>query len=523
MRNVKRFVLGLCLCAGAVTGFAATPTQCRLGINLSGPADWSTDYPFVDVFRLSRRWISQREGEKWGTGPELARDANGWITHLETNCWADTPLLTSSNGHAPTGDYVCLYDGEGTIDFRFNAKVIARAPGRIVVRLDSETNTQLDGGTFLVLRSTNPTNYVRNIRVIMPGFEATYQTQPFYPPFLARWSEFKTVRFMDWLRTNEGAKQRDWSDRATTNYCNFTERGVPVEVMVDLCNRLKVNPWFNMPHPASDDYIRQFATLVHRTLDPALQAYVEYSNEVWNSMFEQHRYAEAKGKELNLGPAARPWEGAAIYYGLRSQEIFKIWEEACGGRDRLVRVIAWQAGGGTYWTDGLVLGKNETGKHTDALAIAPYMTMCIGPTTKLNVATVTSWTVDQVLDYVETNALPECLDWTRSSKKIADKYGIRLVCYESGQHLVGVGEGVNNETMTKLFNAANRHPRMGALYTKYLDALQEAGCDLVCLWCSTGRWSKWGSWGLTEYLDETEAAYPKYKAVRDWNKQHAQP
>lgn len=27
----------------------------RLGMNLAGPADWNTELPFVDVFRLSRR------------------------------------------------------------------------------------------------------------------------------------------------------------------------------------------------------------------------------------------------------------------------------------------------------------------------------------------------------------------------------------------------------------------------------------------------------------------------------------
>ncbi len=520
---MKRLLLSFWLCGLGVTGFALEPLQSRLGINFPAMADYSTDYAFVDVFRMSRKWISQRAGEKWGGGPELVRDANGWITQLETNCWADTPLLTSSNGHAPTGDYVCLYDGEGMIDFRFNAEIISRAPGRIVFHFDSETNTQLSGGTFLTLRSTNPTNYVRNIRVIMPGFEATYREQPFYPPFLARWKEFNTFRFMDWLRTNNGKQQLEWSDRGTTNYCNYTEHGVPVEVMVDLCNRLKVNPWFSIPHPASDDYVQQFAALVKHSLNPSLKVYVEYSNEVWNGMFEQHRYAEAKGKELNLGVVTRPWEGAAIFYGLRSQENFKIWEKVFGGRDRLVRVVAWQAGGGTYWTDGLVLGKNDTGKNVDALAIAPYITMCIGTSTKLNANTVASWTVDQVLDYAETNALPECLEWTRSSKAIADKYGIRLICYESGQHFVGVGEGVNNEAMTKLFIAANRHPRIGAIYTRYLDALSAAGCDLVCLWNSTGIWTKWGSWGLTEYLDETETTQPKFKAVSDWNRQHAKP
>ncbi len=151
---------------------ALAPAMSRLGMNLAGLADWSTEFPFVDVLRLSRKWISQRKGTPWGKGPELERDANGWIKRLEPDCWADTPLLTESHGHAPAGDYVCLYDGEGTIDFS-NSKIVSRQPGRMVVKIDTSR-----GGTFLSLRSTNPANYVRNIRVIMPGFEDSYRSEP---------------------------------------------------------------------------------------------------------------------------------------------------------------------------------------------------------------------------------------------------------------------------------------------------------------------------------------------------------
>mgnify|MGYP000931828432 CR=1 FL=1 len=53
---------------------------------------------------------------------------------------------------------------------------------------------------------------------------------------------------------------------------------------------------------------------------------IEYTNEIWNNIFKQHNYAEKKALELGLGPKERPWEGAALFFGLRSQEIFKIWE-----------------------------------------------------------------------------------------------------------------------------------------------------------------------------------------------------
>ena len=63
-------------------------------MNLSGPADWNTELPFVDVFRLSRTWISQKEGQPWGKGPELKVDEHGWIKQLEEGCFAETPLCT---------------------------------------------------------------------------------------------------------------------------------------------------------------------------------------------------------------------------------------------------------------------------------------------------------------------------------------------------------------------------------------------------------------------------------------------
>lgn len=488
-------------------GANLSPQNSRLGINLAGPADWNTEHPFVDVFKLSRKWISQKKDAGWGKGPELERDENGWIKRLEPDCWAETLILTG--GCAPVGEYTCLYDGDGEIDFRQNSRVVSRAPGKIVVFI-SPTNS----GIFLILRKTNPTNYVRNIRLIMPGFEATYKSEPFHPKFLKRWSNFNTIRFMDWMLTN-GSKQRSWKDRPTPEYCNYTERGVPIEVMVDLCNRLNANPWFCMPHGADDDYVRQFATLVKKLLKPSLSIYIEYSNEVWNSMFPQNKYAAEKAKELQIPPLERPWEGAAKYFAKRSVEIFKIWQDVIGDNKRLVRVIAWQAAGGEYWSDKMVLSYNDAYKNCDALAIAPYFSMNIGPKTKPDAETVASWTVEQALEYARTNSIPESIRWIQTQKKVADKYGLRLVCYEAGQHFVGIGGAENNDKLTKLFIAANKHPRMAELYKIYLDAWRDTGGgDLMCIFSSVGAYSKWGSWGLLE--DATQDSSPKYDAVIKW-------
>ena len=97
-------MLGLAASAScALAQEPLTPQQSRLGINLAGLADWNTELPFVDVFRLSRHWISQRQGERWGKGPELALDERGWVTRLEPGCWADTPLCTIPMHYAHLG------------------------------------------------------------------------------------------------------------------------------------------------------------------------------------------------------------------------------------------------------------------------------------------------------------------------------------------------------------------------------------------------------------------------------------
>ena len=243
-------VLTACL-SGTVVHAAPSPGQSRLGINLSGVVDWNTEHPFVDVFRSSRAWISQQQGQPWGKGPALDVDEHGWITKLAPDGFAETPLLTG--GRAPEGDYVCLFEGDGQIGFGSNSKMVSRDAGRIVVHLDPRKE-----GTFLSIRKTNPENPVRNIRVLMPGTEVSYRSEPFSSGFLRRWRELNTIRFMDWMETN-GSKQKDWADRPKSEDATWAVKGVPVEVMVDLCNRLKVNPWFCMPHLATDDYVRQFA------------------------------------------------------------------------------------------------------------------------------------------------------------------------------------------------------------------------------------------------------------------------
>jgi hypothetical protein len=290
--------------------------------------------------------------------------------------------------------------------------------------------------------------------------------------------------------------------------------------MIDLCNRTNVDPWFCMPHKADDDTIRQFARLTKERLDPALRVYVEYSNEVWNSQFAQHHYAAEQGVQAGIAVKEKNSQAAWHYTALRSVQIFKIWEEVFGGHERLVRVLPSQAANPAV--SEAVLSFQDAYKHADALAVAPYMGFTVGRGKLSNAEELAELTVDQLLDRFEKQGFADSLARMRQCKAIADKYEVKLLAYEAGQHMVAMTKDTElTGRLTRLMHEANRHPRMGQMYERYFDAWADAGGGVMAHFSSIGGWSKYGSWGLMEHFDSNPADYPKFTAVmnaaRKWS------
>ena len=479
----------------------------RLGINLAGLADWNTELPFVDFMRMSRDWVSIDSSGGWDRGPKLDLDAQGWVKSLKKGCRATKILASLAAGQYPSGDYVVLYDGEGEMAFS-TARVKSSQQGRIVLKVDAKT----DAFSFDLVK-TNPQNYLRNIRVILPGFESTYQTNPWHPTFLKRWSGVACLRFMDFMNTNNSA-QVHWAERPKLNDASFANKGVALELMIDLANRLNTDAWFCIPHQADDEYIKQFAMHVKANLKPELRTWVEYSNEVWNGGFAQNNYAAMTGQHLKF--ADKPWEAAWRYYAYRSTQIFKIWTDTYNGHSQFVRVLASQAAN-DYASDQ-ILSFQGAASHADVLAIAPYVSFNVSPTDENGIhdKAVSAWSLDKLFEHLNKMALPESTQWIKNSKKVADQFALKLVAYESGQHVVGIAGAENNDKLTNLFSQANADERMGDIYTKNLAVWAQLGGDLNCSYYSVGSWGKWGSWGLLQHSKEITSSSPKFSAVIKW-------
>ncbi|ACK68705.1 hypothetical protein PCC7424_0237 [Gloeothece citriformis PCC 7424] len=506
---------------------SVTVRGANIGTNLGKVAYHSTEVAFLDMFKSSSEWITQKSGI-WDTKEQnlLALDEDGWVKSLSGT--GDSQqfntvgklLYNSINGRYRGGRYVVLYEGEGTLEYQRDATKVQNlsTPGRDVIDV-----TPTDKGVFLKLTATDPKktgNYLRNIRVVPIENEFNYQTEIFNPTFLDKVKPFSTLRFMDWMNTNN-TNQKNWSDHPTLTDDNWSKKGVPVEVMVELANRLDVNPWFNLPHQATDEYVQEFARQVKNNLEPGLKVYVEYSNEVWNPMFGQYHWVEALDDNLTVHQS----------YGKRATEIMNIWDDVFAeDSQRVIGVMGAQAANWGTAINAMKFADNSI----DAIAINPYFGGYIGKSE--NEAEVESWTKDpdgglnKLFDEImhggvltngkEEGSLIEGWSSVNKWRSISEQYNVPIIAYEGGQHLVGRNEVKENGAINNLFIKANRDPRMGEAYTKQLTQWYELlGGELFMNYSSIGKPTNFGSWGALEYVDQESS--PKYDALINFINQHS--
>ncbi len=482
----------------------------KVGMNFTELTYYASEWVFTDAMKQSMRWLSQEaDSGAWDTGDPLTLDGSGWPI-LGTNAAghpeaAGTLMYRDIGGHYPAGQYVCLYDGEGTIQFGFDAHVVSQTPGRIVVGVDSTSSN----GIYLKITASNPANHIRNVRLMLPGFENT--TETFHPLFKQRIAPFSVLRFMTWQNTNSGSVP-NWANRTLpTTQTQDQPEGVALEYMIDLCNEMGADPWLCMRVQATDAWVTQFATLLRDRLGPGRKAYIEHGNEIWNGMYGDFQYCINKGVALGYDAnGAGQYLAGLRYHSERSVQIFNIFESVFGGTSRLVRVLGAQ--GANPWTGQQIMDWKNAYQHADALSVANYFGYLLDDSPN-----VVNMSVQQILDYCSNDISNLENGFVLQNANNAHSRGLKLVCYESGQHLCGVGANLSNPAVTAKFTAVNRDPGMYELYRKSFEGWQTNGGDVNVAFAAFGPFSLWGSWGAMEYIDQdpSPATSPKFAGLMD--------
>jgi len=513
--------------------------ECRnsVGINLT-----DLKSVLVDVFKTSRKfWEADPDHEIWDTEIPLNLDENGYPTTLREGFRARTLLLEALDGKYPTGQYTLFYDGEGEIELGMNAEnPVFTDNNGIDNQIIFEVNQPTLDGIMVDIKETNPDNYIRNIRIIRPDdpgtdYVNTYQTDYFRPIFFDRLKNFKVIRFMDWQGTNF-SPIKTWEDRTTLSSRGWAENfgdgpGMPLEVLISLCNKTGISPWFCMPHQADDDFIQKFAEMVRDSLNPQLDIYIEYSNEVWNFIFVDDAWWEGQSGQNSYAyqqAQLRGWDCDTCYFwdpfgkwvAQRSIEIFDIWNSVFSNdSDRIKKILPIQNGPGNATPATLQHQINgiPACQQADFVAGAPYFDGNVGPETE----GLTNWTVEEILDSIDVHMFDFDTGpyWAEQTIQMLNQapyadYDLQYIAYEGGQHLFNF-YGQPYDEISTLFIEANRHPRMGELYKKYLDWWKNSGAGIMTLYTHTATPSR-GHFGLLEYLDQDTLTAPKWLAVQEW-------
>ncbi len=256
----------------------------HLGANLPAISDWSATPVYVNLVHQARRFGTP--DAPWDENAVLGSD--GWPV-------GDFGIFlsTAQAGVAGTGGtYKVSFTG------RANVAPVASAGASIANQAyDAHADrTTLDlvvdtgapsGGNQLALKFTGTQGGIRNLKVIRPGYDPD-DPPLFTSSFIDHIARFRTVRFMDWLRTNDNNGDARWASRPTPERVPYASPlGVPWEHVVALANRTGQDIWINIPLRADDDYVENLARLLKSTLNPGSRVYVEYSNELWNPGFAQ--------------------------------------------------------------------------------------------------------------------------------------------------------------------------------------------------------------------------------------------
>lgn len=535
--------------------------EAPVGLNLAPVTDWSTQSAFLDVMKTARPWIVHQAGQ-WGGAGEAdliaadVLDSNGWPKRKPRELGTiGTVILTDLPEQATVfaGTYRLQFDGDGIVEVSGRATNVRYVEGGVMFDFSPGP-----GPVEIRIQRSDPDNYVRNITVVKAEYADSYDAGAiFNPDWLKQISGFDTFRFMDWMATNNSLISR-WEERPLPGDYTYARNGVPLEVMLALLQDTGANGWFTLPHLADDEYTRRFAKVV-RGLPKDHTVYAEYSNEVWNWQFQQTAWADEQANARWGQP-----ETGGQYYGMRAARMARILREEFDKGEhtpQLINVISTQTGWlgleqaileAPLWQAEADGPGNPPWVYFDAYAVTGYFGGIIGIEERAD--QTRGWIADSLAaaeaeageralsgaerdmyinrhryDLASGKAGEELLNGALSGDpldtvedlitrvwpyhaQVAEEYGLHLIAYEGGSHVVGIGAMVDDEALTGFFTHFNYSPEMGRLYSRLLEGWEAVGGKMFAAYNDIYAPSKWGSWGAQRWPGDDN---PRWQALRE--------
>ena len=482
------------------------PVATHLGANLQMIQDWSFTPVYVDLMHQARKFGSPQT--PWDEAAKLGSD--GW----PSGDFGALLLIGATKYAGNAGTYKLSFTGR--------AKVAGVASSAKVINLSYDASANRSSADVvlaaledqLMLAFTDTGTGIKNVKVIRPGYDAL-NPPLFTTAFLNHIARFKTLRFMDWLRTNNNPVT-SWATRASPEKTHYASNaGVPWEHIIALANQTGQDIWINIPVAADDDYVLQLAKLLKTSLNAESKVYIEYSNEIWNGGFGQYNtnralaVAQVQGNPastLAYDGQSTPAVLAFRHVAKRLKEFSDIFRGVHGDAAMMstIRPVLGfqvvQAMTAKLGLDFIAAVYGPPSRYFYAIAGAPYFDLG-------DQQTVEGLTTDQVLqamrDSIQRTSIVGLLE---ADLALASWYGLQFVAYEGGPATFGPGSLAAKK-------AANLDPRMHELCVDYLSRwYRQGGGMLMWFMAGAGNWdTQYGAWELTTDLTLTDT--PKIKCM----------
>lgn len=607
-----------------VRALAGTPP---FAVELDGFASFSTISPYSDASTLFDPWVDPANPDANLPQSQLSVDNYpllGVSAQAQTFLRAYPGWKQGTPGNRPVINYQVTWDGGGLddatqqpvnnlsfVNFTFTPGTftstvvngVRKNTAILPFHYDDDTG---EGSLALRIDNTLPgtTAAVSNLHIVPVQYvnPQTGQAPLFRQEFLRKVSPFKVLRMMDWQQSNSGGLQDldpqptpfndprtvDWvhqnvdlangqtvQGRAVSSIFGRTGiKGVPYEEIISLANTVKKDIWINIPDRATTNYVTQLGTLMKDTLDPNLNVYVEFSNELWNTGNTQRSARVLQDALADTDGAVPVNDGTDPNNALRT-----IYREAAKKITDFSAILKTQLGAGrASKIKPILAGQTPTpailqygleylaakykgaapGQGADlsdllgGIAVAPYVGNDIGnaelvktdpngfpvlrkdgvpvldpqgnpilgpdpdgkaqslDNTPEEQARYLNWLFPNLQNHIQTKLRAD----VHATKVLADKYHLPVLSYEGGQHLIAFNGAFGEDLNAEFKIAANRDPRMGMLYRDLIAMwAQETGNQLFNQFSLSSPYSSFGSWGLTESVDQTSSV--KWDTILD--------
>jgi len=521
----------------------AQPFPGKIGVGLDGIGGKALEFPNVTL--TASAWESVAN-----SGQPAVRDIQGWpledfrvvfFDHRPFNAWNNSPDDPQHYVVDMSGTYSLSFKGQATLTswsdapIQFQNKTYNASSNTTTVDIvfppGGGTNQNVIGNYGFLMINFLQTNYsagvngVKEIRLMRPGYQHN-TPQVFRTAYLNALSPFSTLRFMDYLHTNNSdsiyPNKQTWAEKQRPDAPRFV-KGAPWEVVIALGNYTGRDIWINIPVDADSMYVVQLATLMKNTLRTDVSIYIEYSNEVWNGSFTQYQYNYSA--VLSAPEDADIRNSTTFDDRRRARRVAKnvircgkIFENVLGvtvaSRTRIRPVFAWQVGGWLPWYDDVLNWINTAygppKNFIYGIASAPYFN---------DGGAASNATPQQVVTAMSSNSDAE-VTWIQTLAQYAAQWQLKHLQYEGGPDNGGgstanIGNRINANRIPQMKTAVI-HNYADNWFSQNANGTAPLGTnDLVNYFVMSGGVSRYGCWGATEdlaYLSNLTNA-PKYDAL----------